>query len=100
MHIVRLISRSAGHHREGMGTMTREEIVAKLREAMRESSTQEVDWDSVTESSTIESLGFDSLSILDLIYEVQQKFSTEFEAEQMVDIRTVGDLVDFLGQRV
>lgn len=80
--------------------MTRDEIVQRLRDAMRESSTQDVDWDAVSESTAIESLGFDSLSILDLIYEIQQKFKVEFEAEKMVDVRTVGDLVDFLEKRV
>jgi acyl carrier protein len=80
--------------------MTREEIIGLLRDAMRESSTQDADWDAVLESTAIESLGFDSLSILDLIYEIQQKFKVEFEAESMVDIRTVGDLVDFLQRRV
>ena len=80
--------------------MTRDEIVGKLRDAMRESSTAEVDWDAVTESTDIGSLGFDSLSILDLIYEIQQKFGVHFEAEKLAGIRTVGHLVDFLQKQV
>jgi acyl carrier protein len=84
----------------GDAHMTREEIVGRLREAMKESSTAEVEWDTVSESTDIGSLGFDSLSILDLIYEVQQKFGIQFDAEKLVDIRTVGQLVDFLQNKV
>ncbi len=76
--------------------MNKEEIIEKLKEAMKGSSEVQVDWDSVSEESTIESLGFDSLSILDLIYDVQQLFDVEFEAEAMVGVSTVGSLVDFL----
>ena len=76
--------------------MTREEIINKLREEMRTSSPEEIDWDAVTAEAEIESLGFDSLSILDLIYDVQQSFGITFDAEKLIDVRTVGDLADFL----
>jgi len=76
--------------------MTKDEIIEKLREEMKVSSTEEVDWDAVTAETTIESLGFDSLSILDLIYDVQQAFGLTFDAEKLVDVRTVGDLADFI----
>ena len=53
--------------------MTQEEIIKKLRVMMKQSSQADVKWDTVTEESSIESLGFDSLSILDLIYDIQQE---------------------------
>ena len=76
--------------------MTRESIIEQLRETMKDSSPEPIDWDTLNASTTIGSLGFDSLSILDLIYDVQQAFEVDFEAEAMVNISTVGDLADFL----
>ncbi len=76
--------------------MQREEITNRLRATIQQSVQQAVDWDSVTLETDIGTLGFDSLSILDLIYDVQQEFDIEFEAEELVGVRTVGELVDFL----
>ena len=80
--------------------MTRKEIGDKLRGIMQASSQEEVDWSAVTEQSQIADLGFDSLSILDLVYDIQQGFGVEFEAEQLTAVRTVADLVTFLEQRL
>lgn len=80
--------------------MTREQIAEKLRETLRTSSQEDIDWNNVTEQSEIASLGFDSLSILDLIYDIQQTFNLDFDAEQLTDIKTVGDLVSFLEQQI
>jgi acyl carrier protein len=79
--------------------MTKPEIVDKLREMMKQTSQENVDWDSVTTESNIESLGFDSLAILDLIYDIQQEFGLEFDAEEMAGVDTVGKLADFLKEK-
>lgn len=76
--------------------MGNDAIINKLKDMMKASSQTDADWDAVTSESTIESLGFDSLSILDLIYDIQQTFSIEFEAEDMVNVKTIGQLADFL----
>ncbi len=76
--------------------MTDQEILEKLREIMKTSSQEEVDWDVVVPDSTIDGLGFDSLSILDLTYDIQQEFQVEFEAEEMVKVATVKDMIEFL----
>jgi acyl carrier protein len=76
--------------------MTKQEIMDQLRETMRASSPEPIDWDTLTAETTIGTLGFDSLSILDLIYDVQQAFGIDFEAEELVNINTVGELADFL----
>ena len=57
--------------------MTREDILGQLRETMKDSSPEPINWDTLTEDTTIGELGFDSLSILDLIYYVQQAFGVE-----------------------
>lgn len=78
--------------------MTRDEIIEKLRSEIREAAPTDtdVDWDAVNADTEIEKLGFDSLSILDLIYDVQQAFGITFDAEKLTDVRTVGNLADFL----
>jgi len=80
--------------------MNQQEIIDKLRNLMKGSSQESVDWDSVNAASTIEDLGFDSLSVLDLIYDIQEEFKVEFDAEEMVGIRTVGDLAGFLEKKM
>jgi acyl carrier protein len=78
--------------------MTRPEILAKLRALMKRSSQADVNWDNVNEQAAIESLGFDSLSILDLIYDIQQEFGLDFEPQKLVGVKTVGELAAFLEQ--
>ena len=80
--------------------MTRIEIIEKLKEAMRGSIEAQIDWDSVSDETTIGALGFDSLSILDLIYDIQQIFEIDFEAEDMVGVNTVGALIEFLQDKL
>jgi acyl carrier protein len=79
--------------------MAHDAIIEKLKDMMKASSQTPADWSAVTADSTIAELGFDSLSILDLIYDIQQTFSIEFEAEDMVEVKTVGQLADFLSAR-
>lgn len=80
--------------------MTREEIGGKLRDIMKANSPKQIDWSGVNEQSEIATIGFDSLSILDLLYDVQQGFGIEFDAEEMTGIKTVGDLITFLQGKV
>ena len=79
--------------------MTQQEIIDKLRAMMRKSSQAQVDWDAVNADSPIGALGFDSLSILDLVYDIQQEFGFEFEAEELVGVKTVGNLAAFLEKK-
>jgi len=79
--------------------MTRNEIDRTLRNLMKTSSRERKDWDNLPESTLISALGFDSLSILDLVYDLQQTFHLEFEAEELLGIKTVADLIDWLAAR-
>ncbi len=76
--------------------MTPDEILVRLRKTMKQTSQAKVVWDAVTADAAIASLGFDSLTVLDLLYDVQQEFGIEIEAEQIVNVRTVGQFVEFL----
>ena len=67
---------------------------------MKHSSREVVDWNAVTEESEIPAIGFDSLTILDLVYDIQQAFRVEFDAEELSGVLKVGDLVAFLEKRL
>ena len=74
-------------------------IIGRLRDILRESSEEDRDWDEVGAETTIESLGFDSLSILDLLYDVDQEFDIHLEAAEVIDLRTVGEIAALLKER-
>jgi len=80
----------------GGAQVSNDDILVRLRHLMKQSSQAKVDWDAVTADSTIASLGFDSLTILDLVYDIQQEFGVEFEAEKLAGVKTVGELIAFL----
>ena len=80
--------------------MTYEEVLEKLRGLMKAASREAIDWDTVDDTAAIETLGFDSLTLLVLIYDIQQAFDLEFDAEELIDVRTVGELGAFLQERL
>ncbi len=74
-------------------------IIDRLREILRESSEEDFDWEKVGGDTTIESLGFDSLTILDLLYDVDQEFDIHLEAAEVIDLTTVGEIAALLKER-
>jgi acyl carrier protein len=73
-----------------------ETILAQLRKLLEASAITEIDWNTVTKDSSIESLGLDSLSILDLLYDIEQEIGIRIEADEVVEIGTLQDIVDLL----
>lgn len=76
--------------------MTRDEIIERLGTVIEESSVEDVDWSTVTEASTLESFGFDSLAVLDLIFDLETEFDVQIKAEEVLEMKTIGELVTFL----
>lgn len=76
--------------------MSRQDILQRLGTVIEESSAEDVDWSTVDEDTTLESFGFDSLSVLDLIFDLDQEFGTEIEAPEILKMNTVGDMVTYL----
>lgn len=76
--------------------MTRDEIFRQLGEVIEESSVEDVDWSTVTEEHTLESFGFDSLAVLDLIFDVEAEFGVQLKAEDVLEMKTIGELVTYL----
>ncbi len=80
--------------------MTREKIMQTLRNIVDQAAVEPVDTENMIEDTTIGELGFDSLSVLDLIYDVQQAFGLDFEVQELVTINSVGELIDFLEEEM
>ena len=76
--------------------MTKEEIVSELRELLRKQKQLKTDIDAIGVDTRFDQIGFDSLSILDFMYEVENRFGTFPEMDQLVRMQKVDDLVEFL----
>jgi acyl carrier protein len=80
--------------------MAREDIFKQLGTVIEDSSVEDVDWSTVTEEHTLESFGFDSLAVLDLIFDLESEFDVKIKAEEVLQMKTVGELVTFLEARI
>ena len=47
----------------------------------------------------IQDLNVDSLGMMEMLLEAEEKFGTEFDIAEAPELRTVGDLIDLLKQR-
>ena len=56
----------------------------------------DLDADEITEDSTLESLGIDSLDMVELICDLEEKLDIEFGEPE--GIETIGQLVDYIDQ--
>ncbi len=79
--------------------MEREELFLRIGTVIGESAHEDVDWTTATEETTIESFGFDSLAVLDLLFDLEGEFGVEISAKEILNIRTLGELVTFLEER-
>ena len=80
-----------------MSDTSKEKIIfGQLGELMEKATVTESDWSDVNRDSTVESLGLDSLSILDLLYDIEQDLGIRVEAEEVVEMGTMGEIVDLL----
>lgn len=60
----------------------------------------DLDEEQVTEDSeVIDDLGADSLDIVDLVMTLEEEFDTEIPDEDIENLRTVGDIVKYIGER-
>ncbi|MCB1124480.1 MAG: acyl carrier protein [Verrucomicrobiae bacterium] len=80
-----------------MSEPTKEDtILAKLKDIIDESSDTEIDWSEISINSPVEALGLDSLSILDLLYDIEQETGIRVEADEVSHIGTLKDIVSLL----
>jgi len=80
--------------------MKRNQLPELFGKIFEESSTEDFDWATVKESTTIEELGFDSLTVLDLLFDLEGALGLQIEAKDMLQIDTVGQMLDYLEGRL
>ena len=76
--------------------MTRDQLITELRELLRKQKQLKTDIDAITVETRFDQIGFDSLSILDFMYDVENRFGAFPEMEELVKMQTVEDLVGYL----
>lgn len=76
--------------------MTNDEIISELRTLLKKQKQLKVDVDGIGIETRFDQIGFDSLSILDFMYEVENSFGVFPEMVELVKMQRVSDLVDFL----
>ena len=76
------------------------EIMQKLAEILEDVIEEEIDIESVTmESDLFDDLGLNSIGILYVAMAIEEEFDMKFKNEDMLAIRTVGDVVEKLKKR-
>ena len=78
--------------------MAKEEIFEKLKELVVDQLG--VEEDEVTmEASMQDDLGADSLDLVDLVMSVEEEFGVKVADEDLENIKTVGDIVNYIEDR-
>ena len=54
----------------------------------------------ITEDTTLEDLGADSLALVELVMSVEDKYQIEIPDEELQKIVTIGDFVNFMDGKV
>lgn len=78
--------------------MTRSELFEMFQRMATEIA--EKDFSHVKEESSIQELGLDSLSTLELVGAMERELSVQIPDEQLVGIRTVGQLLSLVEARL
>ncbi|MCL4309479.1 MAG: acyl carrier protein [Thermoleophilia bacterium] len=79
--------------------MTKEEIFDQLKEMLVEQLGVD-EADITMKASFQDDLDADSLDLVEVIMEMEDKFSVKISDEEAEKIRTVGEAVDFVAERV
>ena len=80
--------------------MSRDEIVANLKDLLRRQKQVKIDVDAIAMDTRLDRIGFDSLSILDFMYDVEDHFKVRIEIADLVRLERVKDLIDYLHARL
>lgn len=79
---------------------TRPEIVARLKDLLRQQKQVKIEVDAISEETRLTQVGFDSISILDFIYDVESHFNVRTEIADLVRMERVRDLIDHLERKL
>ena len=76
--------------------MTRDEITGLLKELLERDENVDVDVSKIDEKTPVSDIGFDSLSILEFMYEIENRFDVKIEVGDLIEMERVGDLINYL----
>ena len=62
------------------------------------SSQLDIDPQQITEDTTFESLGIDSLDLVEMLMELEEELGVELEMDEKVS--TIGELVEFIEKKI
>ena len=54
----------------------------------------------LTMASEFKALGIDSLDLVDLVFQLEEELNTQFEDEELMQIKTVRDLCQLIDKKV
>ncbi len=82
--------------------MTREEIGEKLKDIMRLANpNSHLDLDAVGEDTNINTdLGMNSVDMLFIVISIEEFFNINFDNVKFGDLITVGDVINFIQERI
>ncbi len=58
-----------------------------------------VDENTITEDTSLEDLGTDSLALVELVMSVEEEFNIEIADEDLETFKTVGDVLDYIAAK-
>ncbi len=76
------------------------EVQKKLHDLIMNYAKVSEDYEIKREDDLVYELGMDSLSLVELIVDIEEQFDIEIEEEQMDVINKYGKLSDYIGERV
>ncbi len=80
--------------------MTREEVFSKVKDLLAQSIGEDKA-DSITEDALLmDDLGLDSLETMDLIMNLESEFGISIPDEDIEKIKTVGDVVNYIMEKI
>ena len=82
--------------------MTREEIGEKLKDIMRLANpNSQIDLDAIVEETNINTdLGMNSVDMLFIVISIEEFFNINFDNVKFGDLITVGDVINFIQERI
>ena len=80
--------------------MKRPEIISALKELLRAQKQVKVNVDALDEETQLSQVGFDSISILDFMYDVESRFNVRTEIPDLVRMERIKDLIDHLERKL
>ncbi len=79
--------------------MTRENVAEEIKKLISESLSTDIN-EIKEDSKFVDDLGADSLDIVELVMSMEKKFDIEIPDEDAQKIKTVGEAIDYISNRV